>query len=514
MTAEFIVNHLWQSSCFVLLAGLLAVALRNSPPKVRYWIWLSASLKFLVPLALLMSLGSMVPRPAKRVAWATDPVPFIPNAIIQIAEPFTPTSYSAVPAHAPTHWLLVAIGIVWAFGFLVVASVRCRSWLRIRVILRASMPIDLPIPVPAFIAPGDEEPGVVGFLRPALVLPAQLLELLNPRQLHAVLTHEMCHVRRRDNFFAAVHMVVEAIFWFNPLVWWIGSRMVEEREQACDQEVLRMGCEPADYVEGILKVCRFYTESPLPCVSGVTGADVKKRVHAILSGSIAHELNAGKKVALALIGLATLGAPVVIGVLNAPAIRGQNAVPANLKFEVASIKPCELGHGPVSFGITPGLLKMHCLTVKGLIGTAYVTNAEPSTGTVFARDGITGGPAWLSSDAYDIEAKAEGNASGPVMAGPMLRALLEDRFKLKLHSETRQIPVYELTVAKSGFRLKPLPEGSCTPFDAFAIEPQGLTQEEARAAAAQRCNWFVGSRGKVDGHAASLDQFAAQLSHM
>ena len=138
MTGEFITNHLWQSSCFVLLAGLLAMALRKSPAKVRYWVWLSASLKFLAPLALLMSVGSMIPRPAQRVPWATDPVPFIPNAIVQIAEPFTPTSYSAVPAHAPTHWLPVAIGIGWALGFLAIASVRWHSWLRIRAALRAS----------------------------------------------------------------------------------------------------------------------------------------------------------------------------------------------------------------------------------------------------------------------------------------------------------------------------------------------------------------------------------------
>ncbi len=149
------------------------------------------------------------------------------------------------------------------------------------------------------------------------------LEHLNPRQLGAILTHELCHVRRRDNFFAAVHMVVEAIFWFHPLVWWIGSRMVEERELACDEEVLRMGCEPADYVEGILKVCRFYMESPLPCISGVTGADVKKRLRAILAGSIAHELSGARKMTLAAIGLAALAAPVLIGVLNAPAIRAQ-----------------------------------------------------------------------------------------------------------------------------------------------------------------------------------------------
>jgi hypothetical protein len=46
MTTQFIINHLWQSSCFVLVAGLLAFGLRKNSPKVRYWVWLSASLKF------------------------------------------------------------------------------------------------------------------------------------------------------------------------------------------------------------------------------------------------------------------------------------------------------------------------------------------------------------------------------------------------------------------------------------------------------------------------------------
>ena len=65
MTSQFIINHLWQSSCFALLAGLLAFVPRKNSPKVRYWVWLSASLKFLVPFALLVSLGSVVPRPAR-----------------------------------------------------------------------------------------------------------------------------------------------------------------------------------------------------------------------------------------------------------------------------------------------------------------------------------------------------------------------------------------------------------------------------------------------------------------
>jgi uncharacterized protein (TIGR03435 family) len=63
-------------------------------------------------------------------------------------------------------------------------------------------------------------------------------------------------------------------------------------------------------------------------------------------------------------------------------------------------------------------------------------------------------PAWISSDLYTIEAKAEGTPGQPAMLGPMMQSLLEDRFHLKLHRETRSGPAYDLTVAKGGSRLK------------------------------------------------------------
>ena len=219
MTTPFIINHLWQSSCFALLAGLLAFVLRKNSPKVRYWVWLSASLKFLIPFALLVGLGGLVPRPTRHPVSVAAPV--FPNTLVQIAQPFSPTLKPTVSVHTPLDWAPVAIGVLWVLGFLAIMLARCRSWLGFRAALRTSTPIELPIPVPALITPGAEEPGVVGFLRPVLVLPAHFLEHLNPRQLGAILTHELCHVHRRDNLFAGVHMMVEAIFWFHPLVWWI-----------------------------------------------------------------------------------------------------------------------------------------------------------------------------------------------------------------------------------------------------------------------------------------------------
>src|SRR5581483_6219205 len=113
---------------------------------------------------------------------------------------------------------------------------------------------------------------------PVLLLPANLFDRLTPGQLHAVIEHELCHVRHRDNLVAALHMFVETVFWFHPMVWWIGKRMVAERERACDEEVLRLGSAPRAYAEGILNVCKSYLPSPLDCASGITGSDLKKRI--------------------------------------------------------------------------------------------------------------------------------------------------------------------------------------------------------------------------------------------
>jgi hypothetical protein len=88
-------NHLWQSTAFALLAGLLAVALRKNRAQVRYGLWLSASLKFLLPFSLLIGLGS-------RLEWAPADDSFaaqiatssISYAMEQITQPF-PDVWSA-----------------------------------------------------------------------------------------------------------------------------------------------------------------------------------------------------------------------------------------------------------------------------------------------------------------------------------------------------------------------------------------------------------------------------------
>ena len=80
------------------------------------------------------------------------------------------------------------------------------------------------------------------------------------------------------------------------------------------------------------------------------------------------------------------------------------------------------------------------------------------------RTPIEGGPGWVNSERYTIVATARSEASRGMMSGPMLRALLEDRFKLRIRRESREVDVYALTIARGGSKLKPFQEGTCLSF--------------------------------------------------
>ena len=167
------------------------------------------------------------------------------------------------------------------------------------------------------------EPGVFGILRPVLVLPTGISERLGAAQLDAILAHELAHIRWRDNLTSASHMLVEAIFWFHPLVWWIGARLTLERERACDEAVLELGNEREVYAESILQTCFHYLEFPTPFVSRVTGSNLKQRIERIMTDCSATRLGLVKKMVLMAAGFAALTVPVTIGLVNAPRSRAQ-----------------------------------------------------------------------------------------------------------------------------------------------------------------------------------------------
>jgi bla regulator protein BlaR1 len=438
---------------------------------------------------------------------------------MQITQPFSDTWSFATSTPSTTHWFPIAVLGLWLCGFGVITLKAFKAWLRIRVAVRSSTPLEIPATIEVRSSPGLLEPGVVGLLRPVLLLPAGITELLTKPQLEAVLTHEQCHIQRRDNLTAAIHMIVEALFWFHPLIWWIGARLMEERERACDEDVLRLGSEPQVYAEGILKVCKFYVESPLTCVAGVTGNNLKKRMEWIMRNQVGESLNIWRKLLLATAGMVAVAAPILFGTLNATPSRvgsqTQDAASVTPVYEVASIKLNKAGTASLKTG--KGIIRQRLMFGSGtftgennslhdLIRAAYrVEDYQIS---------ISGAPDWFTSELYDVNAKAGksvvdemqklGNDQRDLENQRMLEVLLKDRFKMTLNRETKDLPIYSLVVAEVG-KLHEA-QGDCGP------EPPpwkpGMPPPPPPCGSLRVFTWV----GRMDGLKVPITQLAANLS--
>ena len=470
-----LLNHLWQSTLFAAAIALLALLLRKNRASVRHSLWLAASVKFLVPFSLFVAIGQQIDFRAASPAAAAQ----VTTVVEQIGQPFTLTlGRSHAAPNAPSRWPAIPLSI-WACGFAICLVTWINRWRSLRRILRTATRLPLQLPIHVLSSPARLEPGVFGLFRPVLLLPENIRDRLTPAQFQAILAHELTHLRRRDNLAAAIHMLVEAIFWFHPLVWWIEHRMVEERERACDQEVLRATGDSEAYAAGILEVCKLYLESPLVCVAGITGSDLKKRIATIMTNPICRQLTLSRKVLLAAAGLAAVAGPILIGTT----VRAQNSAEAHLTFEVASVKRHKEEERNRGFQFQAGgRVVVTNMPLHVLIAIAY--------DIPFQSPRLTGGPIWVRTEYYDIDARPpEGALPKGLHAKErearlkrMLQTLLTERFQLTLRRETKEMSVYAVVVGKGGPKLKKA-----------AVEEKDCPDGENRPGS---CHLFNGGQGR------------------
>jgi len=470
-----LINHLLQSTFFALAVALLVLAFRKNRARVRYSLWLIASLKFLIPFSMLIALGSQIhwtPAAHEIVTRAASP------AVVQTVEQFSQPFTVAIPAATQqTDRRPFAIAALWFCGFAFIMVLRLRAWRGMRLAIRRSQPLDLGLPVEARLSSGVFEPGIVGLWRPMLLLPQGILERLTPSELEAVIAHELCHIRHRDNLFAAIHMLIEALFWFHPLIWWIGARLLDERERACDEYVISLGNQPDIYADAILNVCKLYTESPLACVSGITGADIRRRLEAIMSNQKVAGLNFAKKTVLACAAIVAVAGPVSIGLLigigqaphliaqskpalpalqPAPPASTSSAVPLTAQkppsFDAASIRLRPVPDGPFHYNIYPNRLDALNLTLRFLICDAFDIPDFQLAGLDTSHP-----PHHL-----DLAATTSTSVSRSDMR-LMLQNLLIERFHLATHWDTKMESVLRLEVMPGGPKMQTLEAGYPSP---------------------------------------------------
>src|ERR1700758_4458048 len=136
---EPLANHLWQSTVFALGAATLALILRGVPARIRYWLWLAASLKFLLPFSLLLFLGrSMVP--ARVTISRLQPATYY--SLDVVSQPFTFTPLLSGPAGSTllSTQILLVVGALWAAGIFSVLGSWIVRWWRIAAALRTARP--------------------------------------------------------------------------------------------------------------------------------------------------------------------------------------------------------------------------------------------------------------------------------------------------------------------------------------------------------------------------------------
>jgi bla regulator protein BlaR1 len=334
-------------------------------------------------------------------------------------------------------------------------------------------------------------PMTCGIFRPAIVLPTEVRSWA-PDELRRAIVHELEHVRRADWITQCLARIVCAAYWPHPAAWLAWREVCLQAERACDDAVLRASdgrAEATDYADQLVVLAERIATMAKPQLAMANRHDLAARVHALLDGRQRRGPAGGRWIAFAC-GITALLVTAVSPVrLVAVADTRQSAPPA--RFDAATIKPCSQEEAPpgpargamggTNASFSPGRMNVPCVTLEQLVYLAYAGGGAPLDkqlegvipGGASDDKKVRGGPAWVHSQhtKFAVEATAGGASDRYVLVGTMLQSLLEDRFKLRVHRETEDVPMYAMTVAKGGLKLKPMQPGDCVPFDAATFNP-------------------------------------------
>jgi len=323
-------------------------------------------------------------------------------------------------------------------------------------------------------------PMTFGFVNPVIVLPIDA-RVWTTEDLARALMHELEHVRRGDWATQCLVRAACSFYWFHPLVWIARQQLALEAERACYDAVIG-GSDATAYADQLVDLAeRLTIARHQPLLAMANRSDLAARVTAVLdtrqargrAGAIA--VSAASAVAVALVSTIS-PLQIVAAVQQTPAV-----ATTPQRYDVASIKKCsgsDVPQGPArgtaggtNATVSPGRFYVPCVSTEQLIYLAYAAYgvgpdehlANDESGGASNTSKVRGGPDWVHSrgEAYSIEAAAAGTTDRLVLMGSMLRTLLEERFHLKIHRETEEVPMYALTVAKGGFKLKPMKDGDC-----------------------------------------------------
>jgi beta-lactamase regulating signal transducer with metallopeptidase domain len=267
------------TALIVLVIVIQWIGRDRIPAGWRYAMWLLVLLRLLMPVA-----------PASPVSLfnlaASDSDVFE----IETAEQRTPSAPLPPPRTEPesgSNTLSALFFAVWAAGFLAIAGRAIVASIRLHRRVRGAQRIHCAdAPLPLLETDAVSSPALHGILQPKLLVPPGLLDQFDADERRYIFLHELAHLRRGDVIVNCVAALVEAVHWFNPLVWLALARMREERELACDRAALARLSEGerSRYGRTILKLLHcFRTPASAPALVGMASRhdEMKRRIQMI-----------------------------------------------------------------------------------------------------------------------------------------------------------------------------------------------------------------------------------------
>jgi uncharacterized protein (TIGR03435 family) len=453
-----LIHFIWQGVLVGVLLSVALAVLRGRSPAARYLVSCAALAVLVVAPAAtaLLALFRAVPPDVRAASMVTNlRALIVPQPMLSIwMNPEVPSALwlAQVQLWALPVWsagvLLFSLRLVWgctqalALGrggepadhsmCAIVAAVAARMGVKRPVRVRISTLVD--------------GPSVLGWLRPLMLLTPAAAIGLTPAQLEAVIAHELAHIKRWDYLVNVFQIVAETLFFYHPAVWWMSHRIRVERELCCDDLAIRACGDPVCYARALTVLERQRIEVPALAMGIASGA-LLHRIQRLLGASTQESAPSRWPAVLAL----GIGVTCTSARLDWNRLLAQTGADS-LQFEVTSIKPHKSGDAAWGImGQPGGRFTATNVTLRTLILNSYQLQ----------DDQIVGGPSWLGSDHFDIVAKGEENLArdrpprgqGPGDMQLMVRALLADRFKLTMHKETRELPIYALVMARSDNKL-------------------------------------------------------------
>ncbi len=453
-----LVDFLWQGALVGALLWLALVVLRRRSPTVRYAVsCLALATLMVLPLLTMATLWSWtaVERGAAADAAASPAATAMPQTMLPIwlvSDSPRIVWLEVVQLWALPIWsfgvLLLSIRLVWAYrhSFTIRRGEPCADEHVLAMVTELARQIGVTKPVRVLMSSLANGPGIVGWLRPVMLLPPAAALGLTPQQLEAVIAHELAHIKRHDSLVNLFQVVAETVFFYHPVVWWTSKQIRIERELCCDDVAVRANGDPIAYARALTTLARQQLEAPVLTMAA-TGGSLLHRVQRLVGGTT-HDYTPTRAPGLIVASLA-----IACVLLNLDWLQAfdQAQPQQQLRFDVASIKANRSNDGLVTLSGQGGRLRAYGMSLRSLIQYAYQVQEFQ----------IDGGPEWLNAERFDITATMpDGVAPAPAAGGPtaqqlMLRTLLEERFGLAVHKETKQRPVYALVLARSDGRLGP-----------------------------------------------------------